>query len=84
MSLKNLDLMALAAYLGIQVKHAMRKQEIKNVLIDHLVADDLLDKECLDNKVESLDRSDSAVKLKQLKIQKVIELVKLQMQEQER
>ena len=81
---KKPDLMALAAYFGIQVKHAMRKQEIKNMLIDRLVADDLLDEECLENKVEILDSLDSAVKLKQLEIQREIELAKLQMQEQER
>ena len=62
--------MALAAYLGIEVKHAMRKQVIKNTLIDRLVTEDLLDEECLKNKVEILDSSD--------------ELPKLQIQEQER
>ena len=79
--LKKPDLMALATLLEIDVKHAMRKQVIKNMLINRLVADDSLNKECLENKIEILDSSDSAVKLKQLEIQKVIELVKLQMQE---
>ena len=69
-ALKKPDLMALATYLGMEVKHAMRKQEIKNMLIHRLVADDLLDQECLDNKADILDSSDSAVKLKQLEIQK--------------
>ena len=82
--LKKPDLMTLAKELNLDVKHAMRKQEIKNILIDRLVADDLLDEECLENKVEVLDSSDAAVKLKQLEIQEKIELVKLQMQEQER
>ena len=44
----------------------------------------MLDEECLENKVEILDSSDVAVKLKQLEIQEKIELAKLQMQEQER
>ena len=77
--LKKPDLMALATYLGIEVKHSMRKPVIKNMLIDHLVADDLLDEECLENKIEILDSSDSAVKLKQLEIQEKIEMAKLQM-----
>ena len=64
------DLMALATYLGIDVKHAMRKQEIKSMLIDRLVADDLLDEVCMDNKADILDSSDSAVKLKRLEMQK--------------
>ncbi|XP_071824592.1 uncharacterized protein [Apostichopus japonicus] len=79
--LKKPDLMALAVYLEIEVKHAMRKQVIKNTLIDRLVADDLLDEKCLENKVEILDSSDSAVKLKQLEIQKEIEMTRLEMEE---
>ena len=82
--LKKPDLMALAQYLNVEVKHAMRKQEIKNILIDRLVEDDLLDGFCLDHKVIVDDGSDNAVKLKQLEIQKEIELAKLQIQEQER
>ena len=38
--------MALAAHFGIEVKHTMRKQVIKNTLNDRLVADDLLNEEC--------------------------------------
>ena len=61
------------------------KKSIKNMLIDCLVADDFLDEECLENKIiEILDSLDSAVKLKQLEIQREIELAKLQMKEQER
>ena len=81
--LKKPDLMTLVAYFGIQVKHAMRKQEIKKMLIDRLVADDFLDEECLENKIEILDSLDSAVNFKQLEIQREIELAKLQMHEQE-
>ena len=41
----------------------MRKQEIKNKLIDGLVEDDLLDEFDLDNKIEIQDDgADSAVK----------------------
>ena len=53
--LKKPELMALAQYLNVQVKHAMRKQEIKNMLIDRLVEDDLLDQFDLDNKIEIED-----------------------------
>ena len=60
--------MTLAKELKLDVKHAMRKQEIKNMLIDRLVADDLLDGSCLDDKVIVDDGSDNAVKLKQLEI----------------
>ena len=76
--LKKPDVMALAAYLGIEVEHALRKQVIKNTLIE-LVTDDLLGEECLENKVEILDSSDAAVKSKQLEIQEKVELAKLQM-----
>ena len=76
--------MTLAKELNLDVKHAVRKQEIKNILIDRLVADDLLDEEYLENKVEILDSSDVAVKLKQLENQEKIELAKLEMQEQEK
>ena len=72
--LKKPDLMTLAKELNLDVKHAMRKQEIKNILIDRLVADEWLDEECLENKVEILDSSDAAVKLKQLEIQEKIEI----------
>ena len=80
---KKTDLMTLAKELKFDVKHAMRKQEIKNMLIDRLVDDDLLDSFKLDNKVLIDDGTDNAVKLKQLEIQKEIELAKLQMQQQE-
>ena len=82
--LKKPEIMALAQYLELEVKHAMCKHVIKNILIDRLVDDDLLDKFYLEEKVDLQDESDSTVKLKQLEIQKEIELAKLQMQEEER
>ena len=63
--LKNPELMALAQYLELKVKHAIRKQVIKNILIDRLVDDDLLDQFYLEKKVDLQDESDSTVKLKQ-------------------
>ena len=53
-------------------------------MVDRLVDDDLLDQFCLEEKVDLQDESDSTVKLKQLEIQKEIELAKFQMQEEER
>ena len=82
--LKKPELMTLAKELNLDVKHAMRKQEIKNMLIDRLVDDDLLDSFNLDNKVLVDDGSESSVKLKQLEIQREMEMLKMQMQEQER
>ena len=55
------DLITLAKELNLDVKHAMRKQEIRNMLIDRLVDDDLLDSFNLDNKVLVDDGLDSAV-----------------------
>ena len=40
--LKKPELMTLAKELNLDVKHAMSKQEIKNMLIDCLVDDDVL------------------------------------------
>ena len=79
--LKKPELMALAQYLELQVQHAMRKQVIKNILIDRLVDDDLLDEFYLEEKVDLQDESDSAVKLKQLEIQKEMEMAKLQLEQ---
>ena len=50
--LKKPDLMSLAQFFEIEVKHYMRKQIIKNKLIDHLVEEDLFGEECLERKVE--------------------------------
>merc|ERR1711911_496590 len=49
----------------------MRKQIIKNKLIDHLVEEDSLGEDCL-------------VKLKQLELKEKLEMMKLQMEENER
>ena len=76
--LRKPELMTLTKELKLEVKHAMRKQEIKNMLIDRLVDDDLLDSFSLDNKVLFDDSSDSAVRLKQLEIQREMEMAKFQ------
>ena len=80
--LKKPELMALAQYLDLEVKHAMRKQVIKNILIDRLVEDDLLDEFDLDNKIEiEDDGADSAVKLKRLELQQEMEMAKLKLEQ---
>jgi len=82
--LKKPDLMLLAEFCELEVKHSMRKQIIKNKLIDHLVEEDLLGEECLERKVDIDDGTDSLIKLKQLELKEKLEMMKLQMQEQER
>ena len=61
----------------------MRKQAIKNMLIDRLVDDDVLDGVCLDHKVLVDDSSESTVKLKHLEIQKEMEMAKLQLEKEQ-
>ena len=78
--LKKPDLMTM--YLNLGVRHAMRKQDIKNMLINRLVDDDFLGEFYLDNMVDIGEASDSAVKLKQLEIQKEMEMLKLQLQQE--
>ena len=80
--LKKPDLMLLAQFCGLDVKHYMRKQIIKNKLIDHLVEEDLLGEECLERKVEIDDGTDSLVKLKQLEIQREIQMEKLKLEQE--
>ena len=81
MGFKKPDLMALTTCLGMEVKHAKRKKEIKHMLIDRMVADYLLDQEFLDKKEDISDSSDSAVKLKQLEMQQEMEMAKLQLEQ---
>ena len=50
--LKKPQLMTLAQFFDLDVKHAMRKQAIKNMLIDRLVEDDLLEEFCLESKID--------------------------------
>ena len=80
--LKKPELMTLAKHLNLEVKHAMRKQVIKNMLIDRLVEDDLLSEFDLDNKIDLDDGADSAVKLKQLEFQQEMEMAKLQLEKE--
>ena len=65
----------------MEVKHAMRKQEIKHMLIDRMVADDLLVQDFLDKKEDISASSDSAVKLKQLEMHQEMEMAKLQLEQ---
>ena len=78
--LRKPDLMSLAKYFNLDVRHSMRKQIIKNLLIDHMVNEEIFGEECLENKIETEDEFDttSALKLKQLEIQREIELAKLE------
>ena len=53
--------MTLAKELKLDAIGVMRKQEIKNMLMDRLVDDDVLDGFCLDHKVLIDDGSESTV-----------------------
>ena len=78
--LKKPDLMILGKHLGITVKASMRKQSIKNTIIEILVHDDIFDQALLEKriKVESPGSFDDEAKAKE------IELKKLEMEEKER
>ena len=81
-NLKKPDLMLLAKYLDLETKQSMRKNVVKNILIDRLVEDDFLDNSYLENKIELEDPdSNISVKLKRLEIEREIELKKLKLEE---
>ncbi|XP_072046476.1 uncharacterized protein [Amphiura filiformis] len=74
----------LRRYIELDIKQAMRKQVIKNALIDVSVGDDLLDEKYLDKKMEvQIQVGVDVVKLKQLEMQQEIEMQKLKIVEQE-
>ena len=77
--LKKEDLVLLAKHLQIDFKVSMRKQTIKNLIIDNLVDDETFGEEALELKVESVD----ALKLKQLDLEHEFKL-KLEMQEKQK
>ena len=74
-------LIKLGQHLDLELDQSMRKQEIKNLLIDALVEENIFEESYLDKKVEIQPDVDSdAVKLKQLEIQKELDLMKLQLE----
>ena len=74
-------LIKLGQHLDLELDQSMRKQEIKNFVIDALVEENIFEESYLDKKVEIQPDVDSdAVKLKQLEIQKELDLMKLQLE----
>jgi hypothetical protein len=70
----------LAKHLKIDFKVSMRKQTIKNLVIDKLVDTNIFGEEILELKVESVD----ALKLKQLELDDVFKIKQLELEKQER
>ena len=85
--LRKPELMKLAKHFGLEAKHAMRKQVIKNNLIKTLVQEDVWDDSYLERiqAVQEQGESD-AFKLKELEIQKEleIELKKMEMEQKQK
>ncbi|VDI17279.1 Hypothetical predicted protein [Mytilus galloprovincialis] len=79
-NLKKEELVLLAKQLKLVFKVSMRKQVIKNLVIDKLVESEILGKEALDLKVENVD----AFKLKQLELEHKLKLKELEMKETEK
>ncbi|VDH99819.1 Hypothetical predicted protein [Mytilus galloprovincialis] len=79
-NLKKEELVLLAKHLKLDFKVSMRKQIIKNLVIDKLVDAEILGEEALELKVENID----AFKLKQLELEHELKLKELEMKEMEK
>ncbi|VDI30226.1 Hypothetical predicted protein [Mytilus galloprovincialis] len=79
-NLKKEELVLLAKHLKLVFKVSMRKQIIKNLVIDKLVDAEILGEEALELKVENID----AFKLKQLELEHELKLKELEMKEMEK
>ncbi|VDH93952.1 Hypothetical predicted protein [Mytilus galloprovincialis] len=76
-NLKKEELVLLAKQLKLVFKVSMRKQIIKNLVIEKLVDAEILGEEALELKVENVD----AFKLKQLELEHELRLKELEMKE---
>ncbi|VDI10256.1 Hypothetical predicted protein [Mytilus galloprovincialis] len=79
-NLKKEELVLLAKELKLVFKVSMRKQIIKNLVIDKLVDAEILGEEALELKVENI----GAFKLKQLELEHELKLKELEMKEMEK
>ncbi|VDI03139.1 Hypothetical predicted protein [Mytilus galloprovincialis] len=79
-NLKKEELVLLAKHLKLDFKVSMRKQIIKNLVIDKLVDAEILGEEALELKVENID----ALKLKQLELEHELKLKEFEMKEMEK
>ncbi|VDI19541.1 Hypothetical predicted protein [Mytilus galloprovincialis] len=79
-NLKKEELVLLAKQLKLVFKVSMRKQIIKNLVINKLVDAEILGEEALELKVETVD----AFKLKQLELEHKLKLKEMEMKEMEK
>ncbi|VDI00645.1 Hypothetical predicted protein [Mytilus galloprovincialis] len=79
-NLKKEELVLLAKHLKLNFKVSMRKQIIKNLVIDKIVDAEILGEEALELKVENVD----AFKLKQLEIEHEFKLKQVELEMKER
>ncbi|VDH94580.1 Hypothetical predicted protein [Mytilus galloprovincialis] len=79
-NLKKDELVLLAKHLQLNFKVSMRKQIIKNLVIDKLVDAEILGEEALELKVENVD----AFKLKQLELEHEFKLKQAELEMKER
>ena len=76
-------LIKLGQHLDLQLDQSLQKHEIRNVVIDALVQENIFEESYLDKKVEiQADTVSDVVKLKQLKIKKELEIMKLQLEKE--
>ena len=81
--LTKLKLTKLGQHLDLELDQSMRKQEIKNVVIDALVEENIFEESYLDKKVEiQADTVSDVIKLKRLEIQKELKIMKLQLEKE--
>ena len=74
-------LIKLGQHLNLELDKSMRKQEIKNFVINALVEENIFEESYLDKKVEiPADTESDVVKLKQLEIQKELDIMKLKLE----
>ncbi|VDH97950.1 Hypothetical predicted protein [Mytilus galloprovincialis] len=78
-NLKKEELVLLAKHLKLDFKVSMRKQIIKNLVIDKLVHAEILGEEVLELKVENID----AFKLKQLELEDELKLKELEIRKED-
>ncbi|VDI49541.1 Hypothetical predicted protein [Mytilus galloprovincialis] len=78
-NLKKEELVLLAKHLKLDFKVSMRKQIIKNLVIDKLVDAEILGEEALELKVENVD----AFKLKQLELEHELKLKELEIKKED-
>ncbi|VDI42220.1 Hypothetical predicted protein [Mytilus galloprovincialis] len=78
-NLKKEELVLLAKHLQLDFKVSMRKQIIKNLVIDKLVDAEILGEEALELKVENID----AFKLKQLELEHELKLKELEIRKED-